>query len=243
MLLDGSAVKKKHHAQSENDDQNDSPSSIQIAVIGGASSTQLSIQQQQRLVTGRRTSELKSEHQRGSTDSCVKSDALRHQSHRYDNNQHHQVSNDSNSNRSDSLQSVESALYSNHNKLNNNSTNYHYSTAKKENSTSQQNNSKQIKDKNQKDKTDSSNLNPFLELATSFAESNRQRKYSISGGYLHRHRQSVGTSRPSVAGLDANTNLGSSGLLRRRRAVEISDHKAVVLLHSKLKGMKLEDIA
>jgi len=31
--------------------------------------------------------------------------------------------------------------------------------------------------------------------------------------------------------------------LRRRRAVEISDHKACVLLHSKLKGMKLEDIA
>ena len=29
----------------------------------------------------------------------------------------------------------------------------------------------------------------------------------------------------------------------RRRAVEISDHKAVVLLHSKLKGMKLEDVA
>ena len=29
----------------------------------------------------------------------------------------------------------------------------------------------------------------------------------------------------------------------RRRAVEISDHKEVVLLHSKLKGMKLEDVA
>ncbi|KAI1305370.1 hypothetical protein HDE_01410 [Halotydeus destructor] len=32
-------------------------------------------------------------------------------------------------------------------------------------------------------------------------------------------------------------------LTGRRRAVEFSDHKAVVLLHSRLKGMKLGDVA
>jgi hypothetical protein len=29
----------------------------------------------------------------------------------------------------------------------------------------------------------------------------------------------------------------------RRRAVDASDHKTCVLLHSRLKGMKLEDVA
>ncbi|XP_015795896.2 voltage-dependent calcium channel type A subunit alpha-1 isoform X5 [Tetranychus urticae] len=45
-------------------------------------------------------------------------------------------------------------------------------------------------------------------------------------------------SRPSIS-----SDIPPANHLRRRRAVEISDHKACVLLHSKLKGMKLEDIA
>ncbi|XP_053201741.1 voltage-dependent calcium channel type A subunit alpha-1-like isoform X3 [Panonychus citri] len=51
--------------------------------------------------------------------------------------------------------------------------------------------------------------------------------------------RSSSVSRPSIS----SDIIQPASHLRRRRAVEISDHKACVLLHSKLKGMKLEDIA
>jgi hypothetical protein len=79
-------------------------------------------------------------------------------------------------------------------------------------------------------------------LAASLTANQRTRRQSQPTGYLRRRSLAAG-GRLSVADLAGVSGAGGGGLLRRRRAVEISDHKAVVLLHSKLKGMKLEDIA
>ena len=261
-MLDLDGALEKQHAH-EASDQNDSPI-INIAVIGGASTVPLQHQKLGTTTTSedRRTSELKLEHQRGSIDSDVKLNAVRQSHHStYDKlktqQQQQQLSNDSNSNRSESIQSVESALYSNHQFNNNSSSNTNYKPQQPHSSNHQDNytstlsqhqtaTAKQLKDNltTTKTKTDPLSTNPLAELAASFAASNRQRKQSISGGYLH-HRRSVGAGgRLSVADLAANASgSGSGAIFRRRRAVEISDHKAVVLLHSKLKGMKLEDIA
>lgn len=257
--LDGAT---KKHAQ-QNDD---SPCSIQvpttISVIGGVqqrlgptSSTLNSGTNARPSDSSRRTSELKSHEQpRNSTDSDVRLNAVRstHRTSTYD--QQSQL-NDSNSNRSESLQSVESALQLDHRQTTTTthpqSTNHsnqpdHVSSAARlaKQPTKDTTTSNQSHKDTFKSKTDT---NPILELAAQFAASNRQRKQSISGGYLHHRRSVAGASgRLSVADIAtaAQQSTGSSsGLLKRRRAVEISDHKAVVLLHSKLKGMKLEDIA
>lgn len=82
-------------------------------------------------------------------------------------------------------------------------------------------------------------------LAVSLTASQRSRRQSQPTGYLRRRSLAAGgrLSVADLAAVTASSSGGGGGLLRRRRAVEISDHKAVVLLHSKLKGMKLEDIA
>lgn len=49
-------------------------------------------------------------------------------------------------------------------------------------------------------------------------------------------------SRMSISD-NAGSNMPSSRMRQRRKAVEISDQRACVLLHSRLKGMKLGDIA
>lgn len=182
----------------------------------------------------------------------MRSDAARRDSYRkpssaYDHHQptnypHQQpASNESDSNRSESIQSVESALYSSHQRTGQPpaaSSTASRSAAGHESASHAKQPPGNQKDYGLKPKPSISSTNPILELASAFTESNRQRRQSVSGGHLY-HRRSVG--RLSVA--DASAGAGGGGLFRRRRAVEVSDQKACVLLHSKLKGMKLEDIA
>lgn len=243
--LDGAEKQPTAHLDEHND--------IQIAVIGGA------LAQQQRLgatsAGNARTSELAAERpHRGSTDSGVRSDAARRDRNAsaYDNQQakyakqQPTASNDSNdSNRSESIQSVESALYTSHHRTSQSASSGanrpsagHEPTAARARETGHQ------KDYSLKPRSESSAVatNPILELASAFTESNRQRKQSLSGGHPYHRRSVGGGGRLSVADVAASAG-GGGGIFRRRRAVEISDHKAVVLLHSKLKGMKLEDIA
>lgn len=251
-FLDGAGAM---HAQT--DDQMDSPSTIQVptisaTVIGGV---------QQRLGPGGtlnseggssanarqgKTSELRSqsEHRRGSPESGVRT----HRTSNYEQT----GSNDSNSNRSDSLRGVESALYSAHQHDSSSTQRQKATVTAVQKDTSHTTSHKDTYQP--KSKPDPLASNPIADLAASFAASNRQRKQSITGGYLHhRHRRSFAAPRLSVADIvttaaqQPQKQQGHQGdttsQFRRRRAVEISDHKAVVLLHSKLKGMKLEDIA
>lgn len=236
--LDG--AEKPSTAHLDVDEHND----IQIAVIGGA------LQQQQRLGATTRTSELAAERpHRGSTDSGVRSDAARRDRNAsaYDNQAARNAnqptaSNDSNdSNRSESIQSVESALYSSHHRsgqpassASNRASAGHEPSRAKDHQ----------KDTSVKPRRESGIAsNPILELASAFTESNRQRKQSLAGAHPYHRRSVGGGGRLSVADVAASAGSSGGGIFRRRRAVEISDHKAVVLLHSKLKGMKLEDIA
>ncbi|KPM06939.1 hypothetical protein QR98_0054210 [Sarcoptes scabiei] len=52
-----------------------------------------------------------------------------------------------------------------------------------------------------------------------------------------------GQARRQSSRLSITTGEGIPRFRQRRRAVEISDQRTCALLHSRLKGMKLEDIA
>lgn len=70
----------------------------------------------------------------------------------------------------------------------------------------------------------------------------RPRRASTRLGVPRIRRRSSRSRTPTSSRLSI-TDLPVGVRFARRRAVEISDQKACVLLHSRLKGMKLEDIA
>lgn len=109
-----------------------------------------------------------------------------------------------------------------------------------DNKSAQRENDSQNSENNQSDSGSGNAASPSI-------KQNRSNSNEISASSLRSRRQSQNTSVPNVSRAQARLSVpdlpGGTRFRQRRRAVEISDHKTCVLLHSKLKGMKLEDIA